>query len=133
MPAADWLTVWHPQTGLAHLPWKRGERPTGQRYRGGLIIRAPKGWVMDGKVYAFSGWQGTGRVNTTPPLQNLGRALENVSILRYAGLPPGWYTFLFELELLDPATGRRHVVKRRIQREIVATVPPATYELRVPR
>jgi len=133
LPAADWLTVWHPQTGMAHLQWKPGERPTGKRYRGGLVIRAPKGWVMDGKVFAFSGWKGGGRVNTTPPLQNLGRAVENVPTLRYAGLPPGWYTFLLEFELLEPVTGRRHVVKRRIEREIKAKVPPATYELSVPR
>ena len=133
LPASDWLTIWHPKTGMAHLRWKPGERPTGKRYRGGLLVRAPKGWVMDGKISAFSDWKGTRRVNTTPPLGNLGRAVENAPSVRYRGLPSGWYTFIFDFELLEPATGRRHVVKHRIQRKIVANDPHATYQLRAPR
>lgn len=118
LPAADWLTVWHPKDGLAHLRWKAGERPVGKRYRASMTVRSPRGWRMSGEIFAFPVWHGTGRVSTTPPLTNLGRTVQSAESLRIGGLPAGWYAFVFRLKLVDAKSGRKRRFDRRIEREI---------------
>jgi len=107
---ADWLTVWHPRFGLSHMRWPRAGIPGGKWYPGSMVIRAPKGWLLDGSVVAFPIWRGTGRVQTTPPVAPLRRKFRNVSEVRFGGLRPGWHSFVMRLDLVQPDSARRHPV-----------------------
>ena len=59
LPAADWLTAWHPKSGLAHLEWRDLQAPEGRTYPGVILVTAPPGFAVEGTVSAYPVWKGT--------------------------------------------------------------------------
>jgi len=132
LPAADWLTVWHPERGLAHVRWKPGERPAGASYPGTMVIRAPRGWLLDGTIAAFPVWRGTGSVYTVPPDTHLKRTCERVTSLRLRGLRPGWHGFDMHLDLVHRDSGRRHRIDHYYEAELPEKHPHHRYDFHDP-
>jgi len=129
---ADWLTVWHPRFGLAHLRWPKEGVVTGRWQPGAMSIRAPKGWLLDGTVAAYSIWRGSGAVSATPPVEPLRRTVRGQASIRYEGLQPGWYSFDMKFELVESGTERRHPVRANYKVEITAEKLRHAYDLYSP-
>jgi len=100
LPDADWLTLWHPDLGLAHTAWTEATKTAAvgrakplacKTYPGLLHITAPAGTRITGTLYFFPVWHGAGGVSTTPPAGILRRRFKSARILTYRGLQPGRY------------------------------------------
>jgi hypothetical protein len=129
LPAAAWLTLWHPDLGLAHLRWERERRPAGRTRPGVLLVLPPPGWGVSGRVAVYPVWKGAGRVRTVPPVGLLGKRFEGGRRLRFPGLPPGRYGLEIDVELEDPSTGRTVAVEGAGEIDLPRSRPSAVYRL----
>ncbi|NJN14352.1 MAG: hypothetical protein HC813_01515 [Planctomycetes bacterium] len=120
LPAADSLTAWHPDLGLVHYGWKADERPEGALYPGCAVVELAPGRKAIGRVSVYNIWKGTGKIRTTPPEKLLRRSFtEETRTLTFRGLPPGAYSFYFQVFFTDPATGESR--KRQGTEEFLIT------------
>jgi hypothetical protein len=126
---SDWLTVWHVEHGLAHLRWRA--EPAGKRYPGTMVVRAPRGWTLEGSIAAYPVWRGTGTIKTVPPDTHLKRVCDGVAMLCFRGLRPGWHAFDIHVDLVKE--GRRHRVDYTHEVELPAARPHLEYHLREPQ
>jgi hypothetical protein len=129
---SDWLTVWHPERGLAHLRWTKDAIPQGRRFPGTMVIRAPGGWVLEGTIAAYPIWRGSGAVKTIPPDNHLQREFDRVPQARYRGVRPGWHAFDIHVDLVQDKTGRRHRVDHTHEVELPAAHPHMEFRLHAP-
>jgi hypothetical protein len=104
LPPSEWLTVWHPDHGLAHMAWREGETPTGRTYPGRLTVAAPEGFVAAGYVLAHPTWRGVSY--HTPITARLKRHFEDRRSIVFRGMRPARYGLHVQVTLTDVATGR---------------------------
>jgi hypothetical protein len=130
LPAANWLTVWHADLGLAHLEWPPRRIPEGDTYPGLVLVTLPAGRVAEGYVSLFPVWKGAGSVRTVPPDAPLRKRFgEKTQRLRFPGLPPGLYGMDIQVELRGAKSGRIAAVNRMGQVEVTARQPTVVYRL----
>jgi len=132
LPASDWLTVWHPEYGLAHVRWERDAVPRGSFYPGSMTIRAPRGWRLEGTVAAYPVWRGTGSLRTVPPDSNLRREVSGSASVRIRGLRPVWHAFDLHLDMVHATSGRRHRIDFIHEAPLTPEQPHRRYDLRAP-
>jgi hypothetical protein len=99
LAAADWLTAWHPQTGLAHLEWPADRPPQGSAYKGLVVVTSPPGFSVAGTVSVYPVWKGTGRVRSLHPDDLLRQSFDGTDRLRFPGLRPGRYALRIAVKL----------------------------------
>ena len=132
LPAADWLTAWHPVQGLAHLRWDDAGRATGKTCPGQLVVRFPQGRAT-GWITVFRTWRGAGQVKTSVPSVGRHRDLSGAASTTFRGLPPGLYGVNMDLKIVaadGKAVGR--VTKSR-NVEVLGGVEPTRWDLRILR
>ena len=133
LPESEWLTVWHPEQGLAHLEWKPGQRPSGRRYSGTLRVEPPRGWRLSGEVAVYPVWRGTGSTRTTPPLGFLSREVRDPRGIEFPGLQPGFYCVRFQAFLQPEAGGRKRRIEEWVEKQVSAGPKRTIYVARRPR
>ena len=120
---AAWLTLWHPDLGLAHMAWpqetKRApgrSRPLNAKtYRARLRVTAAAGGLFSGSLYFYPVWSGAGAVSTVPPAGILLHRFGPTVRLIYRGLRPGRYGIECKVRFLENARagGADSALKRR--------------------
>lgn len=127
LPAADWLTVWHPEAGLAHLRWVGLDVPAGKTYPGRLRVKVPRGYEATGYVSAFPVWRGAGTIRAVPPEDFLRRRFDGDRPATWRGLLPGAYGLNVKVDLVRRRDGHRVSVKR--MEELVVPAAGRTWTL----
>ena len=129
LPVSDWITVWHPEIGLAHLVWRARESPRGSAYKGRAVMSVPPGLVARGHVSVYPIWRGTGHLQTVPPEKPLRREFDGRDPIWFRGLPFGRYGMSVEVDL-RPERGVEHTaVSRTYEFEVTADEPTRSFQL----
>jgi hypothetical protein len=123
LPAAEWLTLWHPVHGIAHLRATAAGAPSGKWQRGRVVLDPAPGHDATGHVSVFPVWRGTGAVTTVPPERPLRRSLHGSKSVEFRGLPPGRYGLRCRFTSVERKTGRAHRVQRTIEFDLPAARP----------
>jgi len=127
LPAADWLTAWHRDRGLAHLRWDA--TPKGRTFPGRVTMKVPRGFEASGTMSLFPLWKGTGAVHTTPPDRRLRWDFTGTAPLVVRGLAPGRYGMLLQVTLHPQGGGEPRPITRRYEFDVTADAPAPSYRL----
>ena len=123
LPAAEWLTLWHPVRGIAHLRSTDDGAPTGTWQPGRVVLEPAPGYDAAGHVSVFPVWQGTGAVTTVPPERPLRRSLRGSEAVEFRGLPPGRYGLRCRFTSVHKESGQARKVQRTIEFDLPAARP----------
>jgi hypothetical protein len=99
LPSAEWLTVWHPDKGIAWLEWQEGIVPAGKWLPGRIEIRGEPGQRLTGTARIHPSWPAAGTVSVGSTFEPLERSFEDVEAIVLPGLPDGTYRVYFQLTL----------------------------------
>jgi len=102
LPAADWLTAYHPSFGVAHLPFTAGETPRGEPCVGRIRIRAPEGARIRGRLNVQSIWRNMRGHFRTGSWEPLSVDVDFAGTHEIRGLPMGTYRLVPRFEVVGP-------------------------------
>lgn len=125
LPRSEWVTVWHPEVGLAHVRPPADGRIDAPAGPGEVVFVAPKGQTLTGSATVWSFRRGTGAVFTLPQAFGLQRTFDGVTRARVRGLWPGDYRFVWSFRCSASGT-----VSDRGEVRITADAPSAEVAVR---
>jgi len=103
LPASDWLTLWHPDVGLAHVAWREGEPLEARTYPGRLDVVLAQNVEAEGTVSVYPVWHGSGAYRFAPAGGPLRKRFAGRRV-RFPGLCPGRYGVSVAANLRDART-----------------------------
>lgn len=129
LAAADTLTAWHRDLGLAHLEWAGDRPPVGKTYPGLVLVTVPSGFAAEGNVSVYPVWKGTGRVRSMVPDDVLRQSFDGAARLRFPGLRPGRYSLNISVELRAGEGGERYPVREVREIDVPEEHPTVVHRL----
>lgn len=123
LPAAEWLTLWHPVRGIAHLRSTDAGAPAGKWEPGRVVLEPAPGYGATGYVSVFPVWKGAGAATPVPPERPLRRVLHGANAVEFRGLPPGRYGLRCRFTSVEKKTGQARKVQRTIEFDLPAARP----------
>jgi hypothetical protein len=122
LPRSEWVTLWHPEVGLAWVRPGDDGLVEGRTGACSISFHAPARGTIRGTASVWPAWPGGAGSFTTPSEWCIAHQFAGVAEARVVGLPPGRYRAVYAFE---PADGKGAVHRSRAEVDVSEKHPVA--------